>query len=57
MKGKKVVRFDMKKDPPSDDELLEHLLGRSGTLRAPTIRAGKKLLVGYNADLFADVFG
>lgn len=47
----------MKKAPPTDDELLEHLLGRSGTLRAPTIRTGKRLLVGFNADLFTDIFG
>jgi hypothetical protein len=36
---------------PSNDELLGLLLGRSGKLRAPTIRTGKTLLVGYNRDL------
>ena len=32
-KGKKVVTFDMKKDPPSDEVLLAHLIGPSGWLR------------------------
>jgi arsenate reductase-like glutaredoxin family protein len=52
-KGKKILRVDLKKGRPSDDELLELMLGRSGKLRAPTMRQGKQLLVGYNADLVA----
>ena len=52
-KGKKVIRFDMKKDPPSRDELLGALLGPSGNLRAPTMRSGKMLLVGFEPDAFA----
>ncbi len=48
MKGKKVTTFDMKKDPPSDEELLKGMLGPSGKLRAPTIRVGKTLLVGFS---------
>ncbi len=50
-KGKKVLHFDMKKDPPSDEELLKHLLGPSGKLRAPAIRRGKKLFVGFSEEL------
>jgi arsenate reductase-like glutaredoxin family protein len=53
-KGKKVVRFDMKKDRPDDETLLGHLLGRSGTLRAPAVRAGDCLLVGFHPDAYAD---
>jgi arsenate reductase-like glutaredoxin family protein len=47
-KGKNVVRFDMRKDPPSDDVLIEHLLGPTGNLRAPALRKGNLLLVGFN---------
>jgi arsenate reductase-like glutaredoxin family protein len=47
-KGKKVVSFDMKKDRPDDETLLTHLLGPTGNLRAPTIRKGKTLLVGFS---------
>jgi len=33
------------------------MLGPSGNLRAPTIRRGKTLLVGFNEDLYGSVFG
>jgi len=52
-RGKKMVTFDMKKDPPHDDTLLAHLLGPSGNLRAPTVRKGKTLLVGFSDELYA----
>lgn len=54
-KGKKVVAFDMKKDAPSDEDLLSHMLGPTGNLRAPTIRRGKTLLVGFNEDAYTDL--
>jgi hypothetical protein len=47
----------MKQAPPRDDELLALLIGRSGFLRAPTLRVGKKLLVGFSADAYTDVLG
>ena len=47
-KGKKVLRLDLAQSPPSEDELLSHLLGRSGKLRAPAMRKGSALFVGYN---------
>ena len=53
-KGKKTQRYDLKKKRPSDDELLELLLGRSGKLRAPAIRIGRKFLVGYNSEILAN---
>jgi arsenate reductase-like glutaredoxin family protein len=56
-KGKRVVRHDMKRSAPSDEALLADLLGRSGTLRAPAIRSGKRLLVGFHPDLFTEIFG
>jgi arsenate reductase-like glutaredoxin family protein len=52
-KGQKIDRFDLRQGRPGDDELLALLLGRSGKLRAPTIRAGKRLLVGYNQEMVA----
>jgi len=47
----------MKRDPPTDEQLLEVMLGRSGTLRAPTLRRGTTLLVGYNDDIYRDALG
>ena len=55
-RGKKVVTFDMKKSPPDDATLLKHLLGPTGNLRAPTVRRGKTLLVGFNEDEFSPLF-
>lgn len=52
-KGQKIDRIDLRQSRPGDDELLALLLGRSGKLRAPTIRAGKRLLVGYNQEMIA----
>lgn len=54
-KGKKIVSFDMKKDPPDDDTLLAHLLGPSGNLRAPTLRKGNTLLVGFDEQTYRAV--
>ena len=50
-KGSRVVHFDLAHGRPTNDELLGLLLGRSGKLRAPTIRTGATLLVGYNREL------
>lgn len=51
-KGTKVVAFDMKKDPPGDTDLLKAMLGPTGNLRAPTIRKGNTLLVGFNEEVY-----
>lgn len=52
MKGRKLVSLEMRKDRPSDDELRKLLIGPSGNLRAPTIRRGTKLFVGFSDDAF-----
>ena len=56
-KGKKVVYFDLKKDKPSDDELAKILLGPTGNLRAPTLKKGKTLVVGFDEATYEAVFG
>ena len=56
-KGKKIVTIDLADARPSDDELLELMLGRSGSLRAPSLRVGDRFVVGYNAELMGEVFG
>jgi arsenate reductase-like glutaredoxin family protein len=56
-KGKKIVMFDMRKAPPDDDTLVASLLGPSGNLRAPTVRKGKTLLIGFNEEAYQDVLG
>jgi len=56
-KGKKVVHFNLKKDKPSDDELAKVLLGPTGNLRAPALRKGKTLVVGFDEETYQNVFG
>ena len=51
-KGKKVETHV----PTEDDRevILKVVLGRSGSLRAPTVQAGNVFYVGYNDSLYAD---
>lgn len=56
-KGKKVIHFDMAADAPTDEALLAHLIGRSGFLRAPTVRQGDRVIVGYNAEMYQALLG
>lgn len=55
-KGKKVTTVDLTLTPPSDDALAALLLGPTGNLRAPVMRVGQTILVGYNEQAFGDVF-
>ena len=55
-KGKQVVAFDMI-DPPDDDTLAAHLLGPTGNLKAPTLRIGDTLLVGFGEEAYRRVLG
>jgi len=56
-KGKKVTAVDVTAKTPSDDELAALMLGPTGNMRAPTMRVGKTLLVGYHDQVFADELG
>ncbi len=55
VKGNSVVEFDMNSDPPSQADLLKHMLGPTGNLRAPTIRIGKTVLVGFDEETYRSV--
>ena len=57
MKGKKVTTFDLKQDKPKAADLLAVMLGTTGNLRAPTTVRGKTVLVGFNQDIYDEVFG
>ena len=54
-KGKKVSEW--KPAGKANAEIVSALLGPTGNLRAPAIRRGKTLIVGYNEDVFQEVFG
>jgi len=53
-RGKKVVVLDMKAPPP-DDELAAYLLGPTGNLKAPTLKLGGTLLVGFSEEAYRQV--
>ncbi len=57
-KGQTVVQVDLAAaDRPPDEELVKLMVSRWGKLRAPTMRVGTTLVVGYNQDILASVFG
>jgi arsenate reductase-like glutaredoxin family protein len=55
-KGKKVTTLDLTQERPSEAVLAALLLGPTGNMRAPTLRVGQTLLIGYNEQAFAEVF-
>ncbi|HYC78252.1 MAG TPA: ArsC family (seleno)protein [Planctomycetota bacterium] len=55
--GRGVRELAVTAKSPSDDALADALLGRSGTLRAPTLRIGDVLLVGFSEAAYAKAFG
>ncbi|HAY78993.1 MAG TPA: hypothetical protein DCY79_04230 [Planctomycetaceae bacterium] len=55
-KGKKVTTIDLKKTSPDEAELQKLVLGPTGNLRAPTLRKGKTLAVGFNQEMFEALF-
>ncbi len=49
-KGKKILRWN-----PADDakeEILKTTQGRTGNLRAPTLKIGNNFVVGYNDEMY-----
>jgi arsenate reductase-like glutaredoxin family protein len=54
-KGKKIVTLNLAKDAPDDDTLAALLIGPTGNLRAPTIKKGKTLYVGFNEDAYREL--
>ena len=56
-RGKKLLHFRLDDDSVNEEELLGVLLGRSGTLRAPAIRVGEQMVVGFHADAYTKVLG
>lgn len=56
-KGKKLTELDVGAEPPTDDAVAKLMLGPTGNLRAPTLRVGRTLVVGYNEQVMAETFG
>jgi hypothetical protein len=57
MKGKRVVHVDLTQPQPGKADLLGLVLGPTGNLRAPTIRKGRTLIVGFDEVTYRRIFG
>jgi len=53
-KGKKVAEFP---GGSASADVIAAMLGPTGNLRAPTIRKGKTVVVGFDEAVFERVFG
>jgi len=51
-KGKKFQKFEPVEE--NREEILKEAIGRSGNLRAPSIKFGDKLIVGFNDEMFEE---
>lgn len=56
MKGKRIVHLRLKKDKPSQEEVHAAILGPFGTLRAPALRKGRTLIVGFDEATYETLF-
>ena len=56
-RGRKVVHVDLKRNMPDTATLKSLLLGPTGNLRAPTLRRGRTLVVGFDEATYGSVFG
>lgn len=55
-KGKKLTELDLGTEPPAHDAVAKLMLGPTGNLRAPTLRVGRTLVVGYNEQVLVETF-
>lgn len=53
-KGKHVERFDLKAGLPDKKTLERVMLGPTGNLRAPTLRVGNTVIVGYDETVYRE---
>ena len=53
-KGTKVAELDLRAKPP-ESEILALMLGPTGNLRAPTMKVGDTLYVGFPKEGFEDL--
>ena len=54
-KGKNINVWNPSIDPK--EEILKDVIGPSGNLRAPAWRLGTEFIVGFNPELYQEMFG
>ena len=55
--GTTVREIDLKREKPDDEELKKLVLGRSKTMRAPALRVGDKIMIGFDEDTYLELLG
>ena len=55
-KGKKTIQIDLRKEKIDKATMSRFILGPTGNLRAPTVRKGRTLLVGFDEESYRTVF-
>jgi len=56
-RGTKVIHLDLARERPDDEALLGLLIGPSGKLRAPTLKVGRVMIVGFDLATYESLFG
>jgi len=56
-KGKSVTVLNLASDKVLDSDLAALLMGPTGNLRAPTLRHGSALVVGFNETAYKEILG
>ncbi len=56
-KGKKFERVRLNSKSVDRQNLIKKVMGPSGNLRAPALRTGKKLIVGFHPEMYQELFG
>jgi len=51
-RGRTVEHLDLKRDKPSKAEIRRAIIGPSGNLRAPAVRLGRTLLIGFEEGMY-----
>lgn len=52
--GKKILEFT---PPENTEEMLAKATGRTGNLRAPTLKVGNTFYVGFNVEMYEQLVG
>jgi hypothetical protein len=56
-RGKKVERIDLRAGKPEKATVERLILGPTGNLRAPTLRVGRTLVIGFDEGTYRKVLG
>lgn len=55
-RGKSIVHLDLRHETPDEPTLAKLVLRPEGDLRAPTLRVGTTLIVGFHPEMYGKIF-